>query len=220
MKNNKGGLTAGPHLPGTQTRPLLLCFARATAVAGVAAWQRGGGGVLAGRGLLAVRRGQPAALATRRGRCPRRRARARAQRGARRRRGWAAAACGRSGPAGGGGGARRRGWRSAAAGGGAARDSGARGGAGAAGGVRARWRRVRGGAAGIRQRRPRNRVGEKAGERGEVEGELTVVQFEAEDGRERELGVEVEARRRTSMAAAAGVPDSAVVELQWARGGL
>ena len=61
--------------------------------------------------------------------------------------------------------------------------------------------------------------GEKAGERGEVVGELTVVQFEAEVGRERELGVEVEARRRTSMAATAGVPDSAVVELQWARGG-
>ena len=61
--------------------------------------------------------------------------------------------------------------------------------------------------------------GEKAGERGEVVGELTVVQFEAEDGREGELGVEIEARRRTSMAAAAGVPDSAVVELQRARGG-
>ena len=49
---------------------------------------------------------------------------------------------------------------------------------------------------------------------------LTAVQFEAKDGRERELGVEVEARRRTSMAAAAGVPDSAVVELQRARGGV
>ena len=62
--------------------------------------------------------------------------------------------------------------------------------------------------------------GEKAGERGEVVGELTVVQFEAEDGRERELGVEVEARRRTSMVAAAGVPDSAVVGLDRAHGGV
>ena len=49
---------------------------------------------------------------------------------------------------------------------------------------------------------------------------LTAVQFEAEDGWERLLGVEVKARRRTSMAAAAGVPDSAVVELQRARGGV
>jgi len=94
-------------LPGTQARPLLLCFARATAVAGVAAWHRGGGGVLAGRGLPAARRGPPAAQAARRGRSPRRRARARAQRGSRRRRGWAAAARGRSGPAGGGGGVKR-----------------------------------------------------------------------------------------------------------------
>ena len=44
--------------------------------------------------------------------------------------------------------------------------------------------------------------------------------FRAEDGRERELDGEVEARRQTSMAATAGVPDSAVVELQRARGGV
>ena len=88
------------------------------------------------------------------------------------------------------------------------------------------WRRARAAAARSRLRGGDSTAaaadsgGEKAGERGEVVGELTVVQFEAEDGRERELGVEVEARRRTSMAAAAGVPDSAVVELQRARGGV
>ena len=57
-------------MPGTQARPLLLCFARATAVASVAVWHRGGGGVLAVRGLPAARRGPPAAQAARRGRSP------------------------------------------------------------------------------------------------------------------------------------------------------
>ena len=97
------------------------------------------------------------------------------------------------------------------------------------GGARARAGALRGGrAAEVAQPRRRDDVpaaaapdskGKEVGKVDEVVIELTVARFGAEDGRERELDGEVEARRRTSMAAAAGVPDSAVVELQQARGG-
>ena len=165
MKNNKGGADSRAPLARDQACPLLLCFARAMAVAGVAAWHRGGGGVHAGRGLPAARRGPPAAQAARRGRSPRRRARARAQRGSRRRRGWAAAARGRSGPAGGGGGVKRRGhdlWGPAAAGR-AAATRGARAGRSAASARGAPS--ARGGAKANRRHQRRIWAGKRSGSR-------------------------------------------------------
>ena len=178
----------------------LLCFTRATAVAGAAAtgrWQRH-------PDPPAARPGPPAARAARR---------AGARDGAARR------ACGAArGGAGAGERRRRRGQTAASrftgAGGCEASGIGLRGPRRAARGVRARR------AERLRRREGESAAaapdlgGEKVGEGEEVAGKLTTVRFEAEDGRRSGSTERGWSSTRTSMVAATETPDSVGKQLE------